>query len=769
MICGGTNIITNPDFTSGLDRGYFLSRTGNCKTFDDTADGYCRGEGVASVVLKRLDDAVIDNDPILGVILNTSTNHSAESESITRPYCHAQKSLFRKVLGPLNPATVSYVEMHGTGTQVGDAIEMKSVLNSFAPEIAPTRRAEHCPLHIGSVKPNVGHGEAAAGVTSLIKVLLMLQHNTIPPHCGIKTEINRNFPADLPSRGVYIAEQAREWRTTLGVPRRAVVNSFSAAGGNTALLLQESQDITIERGEDPRKYHLVAVSAKSLIALKANARSLLYFIDHTSSVDVPLASLSYTTTARRVHHENRICVYGCTNNEVTQAISNDIELQVDKDTLRDPKIVFAFTGQGSCYFGMGKVLYNDVASFRGDIRRYDRIALDQGFPSILHIVTQDQGQNTVSSPVASQLAVSCLQMALVRMWRGWGIEPQAVIGHSLGHYAALNAAGVLSEVDVVFLVGRRAQLVNISCAPETHCMLAAELSEDETAPFLTSSKVEISCLNGPTQVVVGGLRSEIEELRSILASKSIRSTLLHTTHAYHTSQMDCVLQDFEQATGGSKFRRPSIPVICSLNAAVIDEKKHFNPSYLANHLRKPVKFYEALTFAKDTSIITSSTIFLQIGPSPTLRRMIRDCLGDNTNVLASLDPSVETWKTLARTLASLYKSGAEVNWMEYHRFFPQAQQVVALPSYAWDLSSHWIEYKNDWSLRKGDPPPKPSRQESSILSTTVHEVAEEKFGTEGASITVNTDLCRPDLSTILQGHKVNGLALCTPVGIPISF
>ena len=200
-IAGGTNVLTNPDFTAGLDRGHFLSPTGNCKTFDDEADGYCRGEGVGTVIIKRFEDAIADNDPVLALILGADTNHSAESESITRPYAKAQEAIFNKILNKsaVNPYDISYVEMHGTGTQAGDAAEMNSVLSSFAPRLSEVKRGSgnDQALYLGSAKANIGHGEAASGVSSLIKVVLMMQKNTIVPHCGIKTQINHKFPTDL--------------------------------------------------------------------------------------------------------------------------------------------------------------------------------------------------------------------------------------------------------------------------------------------------------------------------------------------------------------------------------------------------------------------------------------------------------------------------------------------------------------------------------------------------------------------------------------------
>lgn len=315
-IAGGTNVLTNPDFTSGLDRGHFLSRTGNCKTFDDSADGYCRGEGIGTVILKRLDDAVADNDPVLGVIVGAYTNHSADSESITRPHSGAQREIFSKVLnqGAVDPYNVSYVEMHGTGTQVGDAGEMSSVLDTFAPPLNQIKigRSSDEALYLGSAKANVGHGEAASGVLSLIKVLLMMQKNTIVPHCGIKTKINHRFPTDLQERNVNIALKPSSWERSSdpSKPRRVFVNNFSAAGGNTAILLEDApfkRDFPSEAA-DPRSHHLVAVSAKNGVSLQGNLRSMLGYLKQNSVVS--LGKLSYTTTARRLHHQHRVMLTG---------------------------------------------------------------------------------------------------------------------------------------------------------------------------------------------------------------------------------------------------------------------------------------------------------------------------------------------------------------------------------------------------------------------------------------------------------------------------
>ena len=289
-----TYISKNPDIFSGLSRGQFLSKKGPCATFDNDADGYCRADGVGSVVIKRLEDAQADKDPILGVIVGAATNHSAEAVSITHPHAGAQEFLYKKVLNSaaVDPHDVSYVEMHGTGTQAGDATEMRSVTNAFAPEYR--RRRPDQSLHLGAVKANAGHGEAASGITSLIKVLTMMEKGIIPPHCGIKGTINRTFPKNLEERNVHIAFQPTPWKRPDGKKRRVFLNNFSAAGGNTALLLEDGPIPLPIEGQDTRTSHIIAVSARSKVSLKKNIEALIGVLDNNPTIDLP--SLSYTVS-----------------------------------------------------------------------------------------------------------------------------------------------------------------------------------------------------------------------------------------------------------------------------------------------------------------------------------------------------------------------------------------------------------------------------------------------------------------------------------------
>ena len=465
---GGANVLTNPDIFSGLSRGHFLSKTGSCKTFDNDADGYCRGDGVATVILKRLDDALADRDPILGVIRGIATNHSAEAISITHPHAGAQEFLFSKVLQDcgVDAHDIRYVEMHGTGTQAGDGVEMESVSNVFAPR--NRQRGLDKPLYLGAIKANIGHGESVAGVSSLIKLLLMMRKNAIPPHCGIKGVMNKTFPADLGKRNVNVAlEKIAFPRPKLGT-RRLFLNNFSAAGGNTAMLLEDGPECKDTEALDPRSMSIITVSAKSLASFKRNSQRLESYINNTPNLD--LSSLSYTTTSRRMHYNYRAAIPAADLAHVSAALTTLKSAPPNPVSMTSPQIAFVFTGQGSQYPGIGMHLFQTSKQFRSDLELFNDLAQSQGFVPFLGLVDGSVEDIQQLSPVAVQLGLVCIQMALVRLWSSWGIKPNCVIGHSLGEYAALNAAGVLSIADTIYLVGERASQMENKCVAGTVCL-----------------------------------------------------------------------------------------------------------------------------------------------------------------------------------------------------------------------------------------------------------------------------------------------------------
>ncbi|KAF1347668.1 beta-ketoacyl synthase [Delphinella strobiligena] len=765
-IAGGTNVLTNPDFTAGLDRGHFLSRTGNCKTFDDGADGYCRGEGVATIIIKRLEDAIADNDPIQGVILGAYTNHSAESDSITRPHVGAQSAIFNKVLNQaaVSPHDVTYVEMHGTGTQAGDAGEMSSVLGAFAPSLNQVKsgRSDAQAVYLGSAKANIGHGEAVSGVCSVVKVLLMMQKNLIVPHCGIKTRINHKFPTDLEERNVRIALEPTPWMRQGDKPRRVFVNNFSAAGGNSALLIEDAPpDSDVFHEPDPRNCHLVAVSAKSGFSLQANLQSMLTFLkEHLS---VPLHQLSYTTTARRQHHLHRAILSGTCTKDLVAQVETAIQQQVGMTRPKKaPRLLFTFTGNGAQYPGMGKQLYDHFSLFRAEMRRLDIIGQSLGFPSMLPVIQSEEVDIGLFEPTPVQLANTCLQIALCRLWASWGISPAAVVGHSLGEYAALNISGVLSDTDTIYLVGKRAQLLEKKCTRDTHSMLVVKGSVSTIESALEGEQFEISCINSEVETVLAGPNADISRYQQALSKAGIHTVLLKVPFAFHSAQVNPILDEFKKIAKGVAYYSATIPILCPLDGTVLVEMFAFNAAYFSRHCREPVNMLAALTNGKHNGAIEDQMIALEIGPHPAVSGMIKAALPQITS-LASLQRGRSVWQTLTTALKVLYNAGADIRWSEYHHDFSSAQKVVqGLPHYQWDLKQYWIQYVNDWSLRKGNPPLVITDRSFKLESTTIHRIVEESVNFQKGHMVVEADIARKDLSPLVQGHEVDGIPLCTP-------
>ncbi|KAH7094400.1 hypothetical protein FB567DRAFT_510112 [Paraphoma chrysanthemicola] len=764
-IVGGTNVLTNPDMTAGLDRGHFLSRTGNCKTFDDTADGYCRGEAVATCILKRLDDALADKDPVLACILSIATNHSAEADSITRPHVGAQQALFERVLADagVKPTDISVCEMHGTGTQAGDAGETASVLQSLAPiEPLSATRKPHERLYIGAAKSNVGHGEAAAGVTSLAKVLLMLRHSSIPPHCGIKTKINHKLP-NLASRNTAIASTVVDWPRPSEGKRQVLLNNFSAAGGNTALVLEDAPQVPTSDVADTRSNHLIAVSAKTPKSLEGNIQRLLDWTRHQPGVNnLTLSRLSYTTTARRMHHQHRVMVNVNSLKSAGEALQNALNLKMGSTRpKRLPRYIFAFTGQGSHFPGMGAELFASLKTFRADIVHYDRICTQLGFAALLPLF-EDPKSFTDATPTMLQLATVCFQMALYRMWVSFGVIPCAVVGHSLGEYAALYAASVLSPVDVIHLVGQRAQLLEKHCEQGSHAMLAVRSSvaglESTLGP--SGESYELSCHNGRESVVLGGTKAQMEKIRPTLQRRRMSHKVLEVPYAYHTSQVDPILTTLQSVAKGITFAKPSIPVISPTLGRVLTESEDFGTDFVTRHCRNKVDMLSALQSAKDLHLLDETMTGIEIGPEPIVIKMVKEVAGSNFRAYASSRREVPTLDLLALGLADFYNAGADIDWTAYHESFPSCQVLLELPAYAWDLKDYWIQYVNDWSLRKGDPPL--IAESARLEGTCIHRVVVNSLGTQEGELLVEADLSREDLHPMVQGHKVYGVPLCTP-------
>lgn len=759
-VTGGMNILTNPDIFSGLSRGQFLSKTGNCQTFDNEADGYCRGEAVASVILKRLEDAEADKDNILGVMLASGTNHSADAISITHPHAPAQQYLYKQLLNKsdIDANDVCYVEMHGTGTQAGDGTEMLSVTNVFA-DPRRKRRPDQ-PLHLGAVKANIGHGEAASGVSALIKVLMMMEKNKVPPNCGINGVINQGFPKDLIDRNVHIPLKATPWPRPNGQIRRVYVSNFSAAGGNTGLLMEDAPLVTEPQIQDPRSTQIVTVSGKSKSALRNNLQRLADYMSENSAV--ALSSLSYTTTARRIHHNYRVAVAESDPLAIRKSIVSSLDKDIAPVAPVTPDVAFVFTGQGSHYASLGYQLFKESTQYRADIYEFDTIAQSQGLPSFLPLVDGSLTDISDLSPVVVQLGQVCVQMALTRLWNSWGVIPTVTLGHSLGEYAALNAAGVLSATDTIYLVGKRAQELVTKCTPGTHAMLAVASSVSSIETYIGGHHIEIACINSSSETVLGGSIDQIEKVAEELSRNGVKNTKLRIPFAFHISQVDPVLDSYENIAKGVTFNTPSIPVLSPLLGDVVRNEGFYNHSYVKRHARETVNFPRGLEAGVRDGCLSERTVWVEIGPHPVCLPMVKKQLGATISAVPSLRRKEDDWKVISNSLASLYVSGLNIDWNEYQRDFNPAQRLLRLPTYSFDLKNYWIDYIGNWSLTKGNaeaveeaPEPTPK-----LSTTTVHRIIEENIHDSQASLTVESDLSEPKLRAALQGHMVNDTALC---------
>lgn len=721
------------------------------------------------MILKRLSDAVQDKDPVLGVICGTATNHSANAVSITHPHAPTQQLLFRKVLhdaGVEDPYDISYVEMHGTGTQAGDAVEMESVLGVFAPSDRRPRRQDQT-LCLGAIKPNIGHGEAVSGISSLIKLLMMLQKDAIPANVGVKN-LNRNFPTDLAERNVCIPRHLTKWSRG-DKPRKVFLNNFSAAGGNTSMVVEEARSAsnTVKR-PDPRSWHFILCSGRSISSLKQNARNMISWISTANEANI--ASLAYTLAARRMHHEYRIAITASSLEEVQRLLESDIEKSHNPIDTNAKAVSFAFTGQGSQYTGIAKGLFETHSGFKANIQRLIRLAVLQRLPSFMALIDGSVDSKDLP-PAIVQLGLACVQIALVHLWASWGIVPNAVLGHSLGEYAALYTAGVLSASDMILLVGRRAQLLEAKCTPYTHGMLAVKVPASKlySCPSMDEHNIQIACINGPQETVLCGKVEGLVPFNEHLTTMGYRTRPLNVPFAFHSAQIEPILGELQDTASVLSFSAPKIPILSPLSGSVVltGTDDAFDARYLVRHAREPVDVLSALESALRQDITSSKTTWLEIGGHPIVSGMIRSTI-EGAMTVPSLRNDEDPWKTLSESCCALFRAGIAIDFQEVHEPFLDSLDLCDVPRYAFDNKNYWLDYHNDWTLTKGSAANGNDFQSTladpvSSLSTTscqrvLKQEVDAKLGT--ATIVVQSDVTESKLSRVLSGHKLNNTPLC---------
>jgi iterative type I PKS product template protein len=757
-VAGAANILSWPHSFTCLDDAGILSPTGNCKTFRSDADGYCRGDFVGAVVLKRLEDAIAHNDRILAVVAGSGRNHSGNATSITTSDAGTQERLFRKVLrrAQLTPDHISYVEMHGTGTQTGDPAEVNAIANTFQ-----HRRRANGPLPVGGVKANFGHSEAAAGMAELLKCIKMFQTNTIPPQAGMPHALNPKFPP-LADINIVIPSEPRPFERSSGSPRRILLNNFDAAGGNACMLLEDfvpSATVT-QRKADPRLSHVITMSARTKAAYAQNKRNLIEWLRANPAARIE--DVAYTTTARRMHHPFRFACTAASTSDVVKKLESD-ETPSSASMSVQP-VVFVFTGQGSHYAGMGAELYSTSPVFRDTIDMCAALCNKNNFPAFIDIITHAAVDMSTKTTVQIQLAVVALELALTAFWRSTGIEPNMVMGHSLGEYAALHAAGVLSLADTLYLVGSRALMLLERCEANSCSMVSFTASVSAVRDRLAqqpSSSCSVACINSPSATVVSGTAEDLAQFQADITTHDVkvRARPLSVPFAFHSFQVDPILADYSSLAAGVTFSTPKIPVASTLLGSIVDGPGVFNPEYLAQQTRQPVDFVGGL---KSIAAKIFDPVWLEIGPAPICTSFVRSTLSPAPGkLLYSIEANAGNWASLSKTLSLAYSSGINIDWLAFHRPFEHDLALLTLPGYAWDTKNYWVTYTDkgaspvevtDQKLREAKPEPP--------LSTCAQYLV-RKSSSPKTEVTFRALISDPEFLALIDNHKMQQIGLCS--------
>ncbi|MBV8587066.1 MAG: type I polyketide synthase, partial [Verrucomicrobia bacterium] len=534
-LAGGVNVILSPEVFSALSRARMLAPDGKCKTFDAAADGFVRGEGCGVVVLKRLSDALADGDRIMAVIRGSAVNQDGPSSGLTAPNGPSQESVLRDALenGQVNPTDVSYIEAHGTGTSLGDPIEVQALGAVFGAGRDPAK-----PLLIGSLKTNVGHLEAAAGVSGLIKVVLSLQHQEIPQHLNFRNP-SPHIPWDrLPVR----VTSEREYWNPLNGTRIAGVSSFGFSGTNAHVLLQEAPSAIQGSASTTRPLHLLTISARTEPALRTLTEKYAQCVEDANQQD--LAGLCHTANAGRSHFAHRLAVVSVDSKETAEKLrvslldsASPAVVRGSWDGIDRPKIAFLFTGQGSQYVGMGRQLYETSPTFARALDRCEAVLRPCLGRSLLDILYAPAGVGSPPDETRfTQPALFAVEYALNELWRSWGVQPAFVLGHSVGEYVAASVAGVFSLEAGLALIAERARLMQEQ--PAGGKMVAVMAAVDVVRETLKySTQVSVAALNAPDQTVISGAAEEIEGMTTKLAAAGIKFRPLPVSHAFHSPLM----------------------------------------------------------------------------------------------------------------------------------------------------------------------------------------------------------------------------------------
>ena len=663
--------------------GGILSPDGRCRAFDARANGTVGGDGVGVVLLKRLEDALADRDSVRAIIKGSAVNNDGSMKAgFTAPSVNAQAVVIAEAqaMARIDADMISYVEAHGTGTELGDPIEVAALREAFR---ATTDRKGFCA--IGSVKTNIGHLDAAAGVAGLIKVVKALEEKKLPPSLHFERP---NPKVDFANSPFYVNNRLAEWKSR-GKPRRAGVSSFGMGGTNVHAIIEEAPQV--EAPGSSRPYHLLMLSAKTGSALEAGTSNLSEYFDRNP--DANLADVAFTLqVGRRAFDHRRITV--CRDLKVAQASFRSLDPQQVFTAYQDgvdAAVVFMFSGQGSQYVNMGLGLYQAEDEFRKQVDLCSEILNPALGVDLRNVIYPDEAKHgdaaqLLDQTFITQAAMFVIDYALARLWMRWGVQPRAMIGHSIGEYVAACLAGVFTLEDALRLVAARGQLMQ---KLPSGVMLAVHLAGDDVRALL-GKDLSLAAINSPSSCVVSGPADAIEDFENRLAEKGAHCRRLRTSHAFHSVMMEPILGRFAEEVMGVRLSAPRIPYVSNVTGGWVSEAEATSPTYWARHLRETVRFQEGLKHLLNGF----DGVLLEVGPGNTLTTLAAQHRESRAAraVLPSLrhpNASHSDAAFLLTTLGKLWLAGVKIDWSEFHA--GEQRRRVPLPTYPFERQRYWIE------------------------------------------------------------------------------
>ncbi|XP_042366710.1 highly reducing polyketide synthase pks5-like [Plectropomus leopardus] len=674
-VCGGVNCIIEPRVFVALSKARMISPEGTSKPFSNRADGYGRGEGCGIVLLKPLKKAIQDHDHIWGIISKTAVNQDGHSVSpITKPSMTQQEELLRRIYSESDLANVQYIEAHGTGTPVGDPTEAGSISNVIAKSKPPGSET----LRIGSVKSNIGHTESAAGVAGLIKVLLMMKHETIVPSVFYSEE-TASF--DAKALNIKVPKEAEKWEVSGA--RIAGVNNFGFGGTNAHAIVKQYKQSHIQQNSDEKQPKYFVMSANSPKSFTLMMEDTIKQLETESKVD--LGSLLYTSACRRTHlkHKYRKAIAVSSVVDLKEKLSASVGKTL-RPSYSDPRLVFVFCGNGVTYHGMCKQLLKFEPVFRDKIKEIAQLFNRHSTQNILDTLESEFESSDFNKPHVVQPLLFAIQVGITTLLRHWGVKPDAILGHSVGEVAAAHCSGLLSLENAVKVIYFRSTLQ--SKVTGGKMLVISNMAVSEVTALLPrySGIICLAAFNSPQSCTLSGDADAIESLRKELStsdnSQNLFLRVLDVPAAYHSHMMDPILPEIEEMIGSLQVNNLNTELISTVTGEEVQQGDFCTGKYWARNIREPVLFEQAVKLATKGK---NNTVFVEIGPRRALQRNIMESLGNDTTVLASVQPNKDH-ETIMSVVSKLFELGVHVDWNTYYRGCKT--MTLPIPKYQFDCS-----------------------------------------------------------------------------------